>query len=192
MSSDDNSSRKVRPSKPDKPSPDFPLYAHPSGSWAKSIAGKKHYFGPWSDPAGALAAYLASKDNLEKGLPRDHGEPVTDGSLYDLVRQFLEAKLAEFDNGELAQQTYRDYERTSDHLLKAFGKRRPVDSLRPADFMKLRARLAKKNGLVRLSNEVTRVKVIFNWALDQELVDRLPWLRANGEPFAESGDGRIP
>jgi integrase len=171
MSSADNSTGPVRPS---KPTPDFPLYAHPSGSWAKTIAGKKHYFGPWSDPDGALAAYLAAKDNLEKGFPRDYGEPVTDGSLYDLVYKFLGAKKARRDNGELAAQTYRDYERTADHLLKALGKKRPVDSLYPVDFAKLRARLAKTNGLVRLANEVTRVKVIFKWAREQKLIRELP------------------
>lgn len=44
-------------SKPEKPTPDFPLYAHNTKRWAKKIAGKLHYFGTWDDPAGALAQY---------------------------------------------------------------------------------------------------------------------------------------
>jgi hypothetical protein len=42
--------------KPNKPYPDFPLTAHPAGYWCKKIKGRTHYFGPWSDPEGALRA----------------------------------------------------------------------------------------------------------------------------------------
>jgi hypothetical protein len=44
--------------KPSKPSPDFPLFPHDAGVWAKKIRGKMHYFDPWSDPEGALKKYL--------------------------------------------------------------------------------------------------------------------------------------
>ncbi len=44
-------------SKPARPTPDFPLFAHAAGKWAKKINGKLHYFGRWDDPDGALAKY---------------------------------------------------------------------------------------------------------------------------------------
>jgi hypothetical protein len=43
--------------RPAKPTPDFPLFAHGNRQWAKKIKGKLHYFGPWSDPEAALAKY---------------------------------------------------------------------------------------------------------------------------------------
>jgi hypothetical protein len=43
--------------KPQKPSPDFPLFAHGNGQWAKKMKGKLRYFGPWDDLAGALANF---------------------------------------------------------------------------------------------------------------------------------------
>jgi len=45
--------------RPAKPSPDFPLFAHRTGRWAKKVKGKLIYLGPWSDPDGALKTWRA-------------------------------------------------------------------------------------------------------------------------------------
>src|SRR5262245_57089355 len=47
--------------------PDFPLHAHATGRWAKKVRGRRHYFGPWADPDGALAKYLAEKADRHAG-----------------------------------------------------------------------------------------------------------------------------
>jgi hypothetical protein len=39
---------------PDKPNPEFPLYPHPPGKWAKKIRRRLHFFRRWEDLDGAL------------------------------------------------------------------------------------------------------------------------------------------
>src|SRR5881227_2205242 len=98
--SDRNSTAPPQPVKPAKPHPDFPLFPHAAGVWAKKIRGKMYYFGPWADPDGALVKYLEQKDALHAGRkPRVGTE---DATVKDLVNQFLNQKSALRDNGELS------------------------------------------------------------------------------------------
>src|SRR3954464_11960567 len=93
--------------KPSKPYPDFPLFPHATRRWAKKIRGKMHYFGPWDDPDGALANYLAEKDALHAGRkPREVSAGVT---VKDLANAYLNHKSALLDAGEIAPRTWGNY-----------------------------------------------------------------------------------
>ena len=53
-----------------KPHPDFPLFPHATGRWAKKVRGKLAYFGKCAnDPQGqkALALWLDQRDELLAG-----------------------------------------------------------------------------------------------------------------------------
>ena len=69
-------------SKPKKPYPDFPLFSHASGRWAKKIRGRLHYFGRWGNTRGgkitpvddvrasaqeAVDLYNEQRDDLQAG-----------------------------------------------------------------------------------------------------------------------------
>ncbi len=163
--------------KPDKPYKDFPLYAHSNGQWAKKVRGVTRLFGPWADWQAALDKWLAQKDDLLAGRePRVTGEGLT---VVSLVNQFLESKELMKDAGELTERSFEDYDVTCGQIIDVFGRNRLVTDLRPDDFERLRTELAKGRGKKRrgcgpvtLSNDIGRVRVVFNYAYKQGLIDR--------------------
>jgi hypothetical protein len=93
--------------KASKPYPDFPLFPHAAGVWAKKTRGKLHYFGPWDDPDGALRKYLVQKDYLHAGrTPRPDPEALT---VKNIANSFLNRKQALLDAGELSPHTFANY-----------------------------------------------------------------------------------
>ena len=158
--------RPTRPAEqPAKPYPDFPLFAHAAGVWAKKIRGKLHYFGPWSDPDSALKKYQEQKDALHAGRkPRGGAEGLT---VEELGNRFLNAKAAARDAGELTPRSWLDYKAASDLIVQQFGKTRLVADLDPEDFADLRNKLAKKWGPVTLGNVIQRIRVVFKFARGQ-------------------------
>ena len=129
--------------KPKKPRPDFPLYAHASGQWAKKIRPKVHYFGPWADPQAAHEKYRDERDDLYAGRTPVREEGLT---VRQLVNHFLTSKKRMLDSGELKQSTYQDYYTNCERVLKVFGRGTLVLSLTPLDFEKLRADFARPTG----------------------------------------------
>jgi len=160
---------KSKSDKPAKPHPDFPLYAHASGQWAKRVRNKVHYFGPWSDPEAALAKWLKDKDDLLAGREPSNGDRLT---VKKLANRFLTSKKRLVDSGELSPRTLFDYWESCKRVLEVFGPSRTVTSLRPVDFEKLRAKLAETHGPVVLGNDITRIRGLFKYAFDNDLIDK--------------------
>jgi integrase len=154
--------------KPAKPHPDFPLFPHATGRWAKKIRGKLHYFGPWSDPDGALKKYLEQRDDLHAGRkPRPDPAAVT---VKDVANAFLNAKGALLDAGELSPHTFANYKVAAVELVAHTGKARLAADLDPQDFAGLRDRMAKKWGLYRLGVTIQHVRSIFKHAFEAGLI----------------------
>ena len=86
---------KMTGSKARKPRPDFPLFPHATGRWAKKVRGRLVYFGKVADdPKGqaALARWLEQKDDLLAGrTPRVAGDGLT---VRDLCNRFLSNRQA--------------------------------------------------------------------------------------------------
>jgi len=157
-------------SKPSKPRPDFPLTPHTSGRWCKKVRGRLHYFGRWSDPDGAMAEWLAVKDYLLAG--RTPPANLDGMKVRDACNAFLTAKQARVDTGELSPLSFADYHATCATIVDSLGKDRLLDDLRPEDFQKLRTTLAKTRGAVALGNAIQRVRSVFKFAYENDLIDR--------------------
>lgn len=168
--SEQHSTAPVPAGKPAKPYPEFPLTAHPAGYWCKKIRGKIHYFGPWSDPDGALKKYQEQKEALHAGRkPREENEGLT---VKQLCNKFLRHKKSLVESGELTNRSWKDYKAGCDLLVSHFGKSRLVADLDPTDFTDLRKKLAKRWGPVTLGNVIQRIRVAFKFAWDSDLIDR--------------------
>lgn len=159
--------------KPAKPSPDFPLFPHAAGVWAKKIRGKLHYFGSWEDDRDgtrALAKYNEEKDDLHSGnKPRPDREGTT---VKEVVNKFLNHKKQQVAAGELSSLTWTEYKTATDLLISALGKGRVVADLGPDDFAALRAKMSKRWGPVRVGNVVQYVRCVFRFAYDNDLIDK--------------------
>lgn len=163
-------SRSRKPVKPEKPYPDFPLFAHNNQQWAKKFLGKLHYFGSWNDPQAALDDYLAKREDLKAGrTPREDRDGLT---LRELCNRFLTAKQSLVDSGERSPRTFQDYYRTCEHLLKFWGKDRFVEDLRVEDFDELRADTAKRRKAVGIGNMVRLTRIVIRYAYEADLIDR--------------------
>ena len=101
--------------------------------------------------------------------PRAKGGELT---VADLCNRFLTAKTRKLQSGELGARMFGEYKVTTDRLVATFGKTRRVDDLAADDFEALRADLAKQFGPVRLGNEITRVKSVFKYAAENDLLSR--------------------
>jgi hypothetical protein len=115
-------------------------------------------------------------------------ETITVKQLCDMV---LASKEDMVNTGELAKAPFRGYLDHGKLIAKFFGRDTPISSLTPHDFERLKAYFARpkpqkrKGRIVRqkkskLSLETIRThirttKVFFNFAVDAEILDRVPW-----------------
>ena len=158
---------------PMKPYPDFPLFHHANGQWAKKIKGKLHYFGAWSDPKAAGGKYLDVKDDLQAGrIPRTTPADTCGVTMRELANRFLTSKKIRLDTDDLSQRMFNDYFGICERILDEFGRNRLVSDLRSEDFEKLRAKFAKGVAATTLGNLIRLVRVVFKFAYDADLIDK--------------------
>jgi integrase len=167
-----HSTRSPVDSRPAKPRPDFPLFAHRSGQWCKKIRGRACYFGSWrSDPTGqqALVVYEAEAPYLERGEDPPANAAGVAITLQQLVNLFLEAKEEKVDAGELAPLTFEGYFPPIERLLNHFGKQRQVETITPKEWGSYRLKLADLLAPTSASVEVAKIRAILNWGKKSQL-----------------------
>jgi integrase len=151
--------------------PDFPLFPHSAGYWAKKVRGKLYYFGKVADDPKGQAALLEWDRVKEARLSGREPRAKVDGvTVSELCDRFLQAKEQLVASKEITLKTWSDYKRVTDRVVKHFGKGRVVADLTADDFAGLRAEFSKSNGPVSLGNFIQRVRVAFKYAYDADLI----------------------
>lgn len=167
-----NFTKSGRTLKAKKPRPDFPLFPHATGRWAKKVRGRLIYFGKTADdPRGeaALNRWLDEKDDLLAGrTPRSRSSAPT---VADVCDAFLVHKAELVDSGELAERTFGAYKITTDILVGKFGNHVAAE-LRSDDFQALRSKLARRFSPIPLANHIQVVRSVFKFGYDSELLDK--------------------
>ncbi len=162
-----------KPAKPEKPRPDFPLFPHASGKWAKAVRGKTYYFGRWNDPHGAESEYLAVADDLHAGREPRPKSNAGGPTLRETCNAFMRAKRIKMDAGSLSPRSFAGYDSTCRLLLDNFGRNRSVADLGPTDFEKLYAKLAERyHGAASLGPRITQVRSVFKYAFEADLIEK--------------------
>ena len=129
-------------SRPSKPHPDFPLFPHGCGQWAKKIKGRVVYFGSWKDPQAALERWLKERDYLLAGQTPPDTESVSP-TLRDLCNHFLSSKERRVQSGELTKRAFHDYFEMCERILTILGKDTQLSQLSPSHFDRLRSELQR-------------------------------------------------
>lgn len=158
---------------PQKPYPEFPLYPHGRGQWAKKIRGKTHYFGRIADGwEAALETYEKEVHDLRLGRTPRRTEAIEGLTFARLCNKYLAAAETRAKAGEIGLDSWDDSKRTAKIALQVIGRSVPVDSLRPTDFERLRSYLIDHYALSTVTGHVARMKAILKWAYDTELVEQ--------------------
>lgn len=147
--------------KPIKPYPEFPLWPNPNGQWCKKIRGRIRYFGVWRDPESALAKYLAEVDHWQAGQT----PPAKLTTVANLLDAFLGDKAAHLAEGSISKVSYDEYQRTCDTINDTLGYR-PLESLTPDDFRRLREVMGQSIGVVTLKRRLTIARMVFAMAAE--------------------------
>ena len=153
--------------KPAKPFADYPLFAHACGKWAKKIEGKTVYFGTWDEPDKALSeyrAYIADKDL----------DGQSDMTLSKAANLFLAAKNLAVENGLLANRTYSEYKSTLKAMLNHWGREFPLSEIDKAELVRYYNERSETRNLVSMGNECVRIKTIFFYLEDKDLIEEAP------------------
>lgn len=163
--------------KPDKPYDEFPLFAHSNGQWTKKIKGKLWYFGKWDDTDAALQTYLDQVDDIHAGRdPRRTGVvQVSDAiSVVDTVNLYLGSQEERCDRGEITRRHFTECMGSCKRLVNHFGRRVTSASLRAVDFSGYRKSFPDTWGASAIGLEIARVRAVFRWAAEAELITGVP------------------
>ena len=157
-------------SKPEKPYPEFPLFAHSNGQWCRKIRGKRYFFGVWDDPTAALERHNKEYASLKEGVAP--ASRFTGWRLGDLVNRWLEIQDDNRETGEIVESTFEACKHVGGLVVEYIDRNRAVESLTPDDFRAFRSSLLKRYSKVTAHVVMVRARQIFNFAYAERMISK--------------------
>jgi len=165
-----NSKRKTRSDK-------FPLTLHKTGQYCKKIKGKIYYFG--TDKKEALSRYMEQAAYLHVGKmpkPKSSGQTL---SIKTLCNLYLDHQESRSIIGEIKLRHLYDQTSLLRDFVRFMGSNRVVSDISTVDLQNYRKKLIKTGKSPNtINNRIATVKAMYNWAVDNEIIDHSPRLRA--------------
>jgi len=153
------------------------------GRWCIKRRGKVYYLG--RDEQAALAEWDRIRPYVETGRPVPDDGTGDGPTVADVCDAYLQHKAAQIARGERSPRYLKDCRYTTDRIVKVFGKETPVAILGPVDFAKLAAEMAKTLGPAARRTEIAKTKSVFRFALEYDLIDRVPKYGPDFRPPSE-------
>jgi integrase len=164
-----NSTRKTRSGK-------FPLTLHSTGQYYKKIKGKLCYFG--NDKKAALQKYLEQAAYLHTGRGA-RPKSINNLSLKTLCNLYLDHQESRVAIGEIKVRHLNDQTSVLRNFVKSVGSNWLVSDVSTIDLQNYRRKLIKTGKAAHtINNVIATVKAMYNWAMDNEVIDSIPNLKA--------------
>jgi len=175
-----DSKRKTRSDK-------FPLTLHKTGQYCKKIKGKLYYFG--TDKKAALNRYLEQAAYLHAGkLPRPKNAGHT-LSIKTLCNLYLDHQESRSIIGEIRLRHLYDQTSLLRDFVRFVGPNRAVSDICTVELQNYRKKLIKAGKSPNtVNNRIATVKAMYNWAVDNEIIDDSPRLRAVKKVTPQKGE----
>jgi integrase len=156
----------------------FPLHLHKSGQYRKIIAGKAYYFG--TDREQALQRYIREAPALYSGQGRNPvPTPADNTSIKTLCNLYLAHQDAQVSIGHIKYAHMYGLQRRLRAFASHVGPDTLVCSITTMTIQQYRAKLIG-DGLApnTINNHLRSIKALFNWALENEVIQTAPKLKA--------------
>lgn len=155
----------------------FPLTLHKTGQFCKKIKGKIHYFG--TDRRKALDRYLEQAAYLHAGRPVSHSPTAEQLSIKTMCNLYLDHQESRVAVGEVKPRHLSDQVSLLKAFVRSVGPHRMVSDVSTLDLQNYRTRLiGAKSSPNTINNRIAAVKAMYNWAVENELIDHSPRLKA--------------
>ena len=154
----------------------FPLTLHKTGQYCKKIKGKIYYFG--ANKNNALLQYLEQAAYLHVGkeaTPKSNSS----FSIKTLCNLYLDHQDSRVVIGEIKRRHLNDQTLILRNFAKFIGSNHPVSNITTIDLQNFRKKLIKKGKAAHtINNAISTIKAMYNWAMNNEVVDSIPNLSA--------------